>query len=136
MKITRLFFISITGALILFACSNLAYSIENSPTEVVMKYFQACENGDVSTIKSLITDHFYQRRKVLIEENQEYPAFLRSHYSGMQVEIVSTQIENANGNVAVMLEQIFPDGNILNSTLILKKNMDGNWKISDEMLPE
>jgi len=134
MKINRLFVIA--GLLILIACNSLAFSMENAPADTVLNYFQACENGDVNTIRSLIVDRFYQRRRVLLEDNEEYPEFLRSYYSGMRIEIIATEVEGENGNAAVRFEQTFPNGNIIDATLILKKNTDSIWKISDEILPE
>ena len=124
----------IASLLILVVFNNLANSAESTPAEIVQNYFLACENGDVKAMKSLIAEHFYQRRRVLIEENKKYSEFLKNHYSGMQIEIVST--EGDSGNAEVMLKQIFPGGGSIDTTLVLKKNTDGVWKIVDEVLPE
>ena len=124
----------ITSLFILVVFNNLAFSTESTPAGIVQNYFLACENGDVKAMKSLIADHFYQRRKVLIEENKKYSEFLKNHYSGMQIEIVSTEGESRNAEV--MLKQIFPGGGSIDTTLVLKKDTDGVWKIVDEVLPE
>jgi len=134
MKIDKLSVIASLFILVVF--NTLAFSTENTPAEIVQNYFLACENGDVSAMKPLIADHFYQRRKVLIEENKKYSEFLKSHYSGMQIEIVSTEVESESGNAEVALKQIFPGGSSIDTTLVLKKNTDGVWKIVDEVLPE
>ena len=114
--------------------SNVASSMENTPDTIVLSYFHACENGDIDAMKSLIAGEFYQRRKTLIEKNKEYPSFLKHHYSGVQFRIISTVVENENGIAEVSVEQIFPDDNSIDSTLLLKRNANGNWKIEDEVL--
>lgn len=134
MKIKVIFII--TSVLILIVCNNLAFSMESKPAEVVLSYFQACENGEINKIKSLITGKFYNRRRALIEGNDEYPEFLRDHYFGIWVEIVSSEVDSSNGNARVMLKQVFPSGNTVDATLILIRNSNGFWKISDEVMPE
>ena len=122
--------------LVLIGCGNVVFSMENTPSETVTNYFQACKNGDVSTIKSLIADRFYERRKVLIEQNEQYPDFLRSRYSEMQIQIVSDEVESISGYAEIVIQQILPDGSNIYSTLILKENGGGFWKIVDEVMPE
>lgn len=126
----------ITSALILIVCNNLAFSMESTPAEIVLSYFQACENGEINKMKSLITGKFYNRRKALIEGNEKYPEFLRNHYFGIWVEIVSSEVDSAKGNARVMLKQVFPNGNTVDATLVLIRNNDGFWKISNEVMPE
>ena len=127
---------TITCLLILIGCSNLVFSMGNAPAEIVLNYFQACKNGDVSTMKSLITDRFYQRRRVLLEQNEQYPEFLKSRYSAMQFQIVSSEIEEISGYAQVVLQQTSPGGTSTDSTLILRQDAGGFWKISDEVMPE
>src|SRR5512147_1757621 len=44
--------------------------------------FQALQSGDVQTLKSHMAGHMYEQYKVLLEQNSEYPAFLRNFYRG------------------------------------------------------
>ena len=126
----------ITSVLILIVCNNRAFSMESTPAEIVLSYFQACEDGEINKMKSLITGKFYNRRRALIEANEEYPEFLRNHYFGIWIDIVSSEVDSEKGNAQVMLKQIFPSGNTVDATLILSKNNDGFWKISNEVMPE
>ena len=125
----------VTSVLILIVGNNLAFSTESTPAEIVLSYFQACEDGDINKMKPLITGKFYNRRRALIEGNEEYSEFLRDHYLGIWVEIVSSEVDSSNGNAQLMLKQVFPSGNTVDATLILKRNTNGFWKISDEVMP-
>ena len=42
------------------------------PNDTVLSYFQALKNGDIETIKGLITGEMYNKRKVLLEQNENY----------------------------------------------------------------
>ena len=108
--------------------SITAHALE--PNETVLSYFQALKNGDIETVKGLITGEMYNKRKVLLEQNENYSEFLKKVYQEAEFRINETnEIDN---DVLVNVEV-----NTLNGktefNLLLKKDMDGNWKIFKEI---
>lgn len=101
------------------------------PNDTVLSYFQALKNGDVETIKDLITGEMYNRRKVLLEQNANYPEFLQKVYQGAEFKIIETTIE-ANATL-VTVEVTFPD-RTKQFVLYLENDDLGNWKIFNEIL--
>jgi hypothetical protein len=105
------------------------------PGDTVIQFFEASKNGDTETIKQLIAGSFYNQRKVLLEENKDYPNFLRKYYQGTELQIGNIIMEE-NGTVGVVDIKIqFPDGNVDTTKLLLKKDAGGIWKVVDEMHP-
>ena len=64
------------------------------PMDTVAVFFEASEAGNVKTIKSLIAGPFLDSRRVLLEENKDYPNKLREFYRGVTIEIVNEVIGN------------------------------------------
>jgi hypothetical protein len=62
-------------------------SVIREITTTFTSLFGALRNGDVQTIKLYLSDQEYGRRKVLFEQNYEYPAFLRNFYRGAAVRV-------------------------------------------------
>ena len=100
------------------------------PNDTVLSYFQALKNGDIETIKDLITGEMYEKRKVLLEQNENYSEFLKKVYQEAEFRINETN--ETDNDVLVNVEV-----NTLNGktefNLLLKKDMDGNWKIFKEI---
>lgn len=108
--------------------SITAHALE--PNETVLSYFQALKNGDIETVKSLITGEMYNKRKVLLEQNENYSEFLKKVYQGAEFRInKTTEIDN---DVLVNVEVDSPNGK-KDLNLLLKKDMEGNWKIFKEI---
>lgn len=104
--------------------------------DTVIQYFEASKNGDSETIKKLIGGSFYNQRKVLLEENKDYPDFLRNYYRGAEFQLGDT-IMKKGGTVGVVNIRIqFPNGNVDQAKLLLMKDASGTWKVVDEMEPK
>src|SRR3990172_8093993 len=58
--------------------SDLLY--KNVKSKIFVPLFRAYKNGDVDAIKEYISDDMYEKNKVLLEQNKEYPDFLRNFY--------------------------------------------------------
>ena len=115
---------------------NLVFAAEGaSPADTVIEFYNASQDGDIGTMKQLIAGSFYNTRKVLLEENQEYGGFLRQHYQGIKVQIVNSVVKKDNTTAAVHVKIEFPDGGIDTAKLLLKKGADGTWKIVEELNP-
>ena len=50
---------------------------EDVINETVSPFLEALKNGDVSLIKQYIAGDMYESRRILLEQNKEYPEFLR-----------------------------------------------------------
>lgn len=121
---------------IIFCFHHTGLAAEAGPVQAVQNFYQASADGDVETMKTLITGPFYKRRQRLLEENQGYADFLKDYYFRVDTEIVSTAIEDSTGKAVVVVSQAFQDGSRINTTLFLNKENDGSWKINDELLTE
>jgi len=55
---------------------------------VLLPFFEALKNGDVSVIKNHMSRGLYARNRVLLDENLEYPAFLRNYYKDVNFRVV------------------------------------------------
>ena len=119
-----------------FCFQHTGLAAETGPVDTVQNFYQASADGDVETMKALITGPFYKRRQKLLEDNQGYADFLKDYYFRVGTEIVSTDIEESTGTAVVIVSQTFQDGSRINTTLYLKKENDGTWKINDELLTE
>lgn len=105
------------------------------PGDTVIQFFKASKNGDTKTIKQLISGSFYNQRKVLLEQNKEYPNFLREYYRGAELQMGNIIMEE-DGTIGVVDMGIqFPDGKVNTTKLLLKQDAAGIWKIVDEVRP-
>lgn len=102
----------------------------STPNDTVSLYFQALKNGDVRTIKDLITGNLYEKRKVLLEQNENYSEFLKKLYQYTEFQINETTIKDSNAKINVEVNS--PDGK-RPFILFLKIDDEGNWKIYKEM---
>jgi hypothetical protein len=105
--------------------------------EIVFPFFTALKNGDVSSIKQYIAGDMYESRRILLEQNTEYPEFLRKYYQGVEF-----YVDNAQGSGDYVLIQIsieYPNGDYgsgelylwqINHTTEGRHEID-NWKIID-----
>jgi hypothetical protein len=80
--------------------------------------FTALKNGDVNTIKQYISGDMYSKNKILLEENKEYPAFLRNFYRGAKFQVENVEQIDANLIVNVVIE--FPNGDRSRTKLLLQ----------------
>jgi hypothetical protein len=110
---------------------------EDIINETVFPFLEALKNGDVDLIKQYIAGDMYESRKILLEQNEEYPEFLRKYYEGVQF-----YIDNAHGSgdyVLVYISIEYPNGDSGSGKLCLWKINDitqgthetENWKIID-----
>jgi hypothetical protein len=104
-----------------------------SPDECVVQFFEASKNGDLKTMKQLIAGSFYAQRKTLLEENAQYPDFLRKHYADTRLQVTSMREERGVWMAEVRIK--FPDGSVDSNKWLLQKDASGTWKIIDEMHP-
>ena len=128
MKKTGLYIIIII--LILSFTAFEANAMEANDT--VFRYLNALKHGDIPTIKDSITGEFYNKSKILLEQNKSYPKFLIKIYRDAEFQIKETIVNN--NNVLIKVESKLPGGET-RFILHLNKNAQGNWKIFKESMP-
>ena len=112
--------------------ASLAGAVDRGPADTVRQFYLASQNGNVSEMQQLIAGTFYNRRKVLLEENSEYPDFLRSHYLDTRVTVDKVITDDINAVAVVTASISYPDGNRESHELVLRQDDTGNWKIVGE----
>ena len=116
--------------------SNSLYGeIQNG---AVLPFFTALKNGDINGIKQHISSDMYTKYKRLLEDNKEYPKFLRKYYQGAKFSMGRTTEVDNHVEVDVTIE--FPDGHRSIKQMRVYKNTSGfqdrngsnRWKVDDQ----
>ena len=96
--------------------------------------FQAMKDGDVAVIEQFLSGQMSSEYKRLLEQNQDYPAFLRNFYKGATFSISSvTPMSNGDMNVDVVIQL---RGGSRSVTHLNVKRSDGgstSWKVTGVM---
>lgn len=104
------------------------------PLDMVRLYFEAVKVGDVDTIQSYLGGKILKKRKILLEENTEYPNFLRDRFGAAEFLIrpSSNEQSEANGEL-VNVQIIFSDGSSFSTELVVEQDTSGEWKIIEQL---
>ena len=110
-----------------------AYADDTRILETVDRYTQALKSGDVQEIKKLVGGRLYRKRRALLEENTEYPDWLRKNYAGANFSFPSgvtssDQYPGQHVKVDIQLES----GEVVTTNLVLSPTDSGNWIIVDQ----
>ena len=116
-------------------------SIEGIVNNIARPFFVALKNGDTKTLKELMAKDMYEEKKVLFEQNKEYPSFLRRLYRDSDFIIVSANEEGNNILVNTVIK--YSDGRQNQTKLYLthennrleKQTSYRSWKISKKPGP-
>lgn len=103
---------------------------------VILPYFEALKNGDVNKLKRYLSAAMVNEYKTLLEQNKEYPQFLRDYYENATFSVVRASEIDGQIEFDVLVE--FPNGSQSISTLrvLEEKNVDEtlpdkrNWRIN------
>jgi hypothetical protein len=117
------------GALVLLVMALPAFAGQpltsvkvNQVTKVLNRHIAALQKGDVSALKSTLGGQAYSEYKTLLEQNTEYPDFLRNYYKGASFQIgditpgidddviAQLKITLANSGATVTRLRVAPDG--------------------------
>ncbi len=98
-----------------------------------MQFFEASKNGDTARMTQLMAGSFYKQRKTLLEENTQYPDFLRTHYDGARLQIMNMREDRQGWVVEVRIK--FADGTVDSNKFLVQKDASGAWKIVQEIHP-
>ena len=88
-------------------------------SNVLKPFFEALKNGDVSSLLGLISGEMYKNNRVLLEQNKQYPEFLRKYYSGAKFRVEKAVQMNGEVVVDVLIE--FPSG----------RQSTNRWRLSE-----
>jgi hypothetical protein len=93
--------------------------------------FQAMKDGNVAVIQQYFAGQMSAEYKVLLEQNQDYPAFLRNFYKGATFSI-SNVTPTSDGDMIVDVVIQFASGS-RSVTRLNAKRLDGapaKWKVT------
>jgi hypothetical protein len=108
-------------------------SVDQIVDNIVRPYLAALKNGDVKTLKTLMAKDLYEERKALIEQNTEYPNFLRRIYQDADFSVSSANAEANDILVDVVIKH--SDGRE-NQIKLYVINENNDWKISNKPGPQ
>lgn len=119
----------------IFPNDSVVAEIQN---DAVLPFFAALKHGDIIAIKQYISPEMYKRYKRLLEDNKDYPQFLRDYYQDAKFHMERTNKMDDRVVFDVVIE--FPDGNrSINKLRVLKKrgrlqdkSGSNNWEIDNQ----
>ena len=89
--------------------------------QVLMPFFQALKTGDVEVIKKHMSRDLYARNRVLLDENLEYPEFLRNYYKDITFRIVNAEEDFSGEGIVFYVSFDYEDGNSSIHELLLSR---------------
>jgi len=118
--------------LLVSLCTPSVFSAESVIIETIIDpFFLALQNGDVKAIETFIADPLHSQVKVLLQDNQEYPAFLRNYYSNSHIEVLNVYDHSAD-QINVYLELYLSTNEKQMLEIQLHKSAAGDWKITKQ----
>lgn len=96
------------------------YEIE---TEILAPFFNALRDGDVDVIKEYISKDVYRKNRRLLDQNKEYPEFLRNYYQGASFHTKSVLLQR--DTIIVDVEIQMSSGDSLTEELYLVRVQRG-----------
>jgi hypothetical protein len=97
---------------------------------MIFPFFMALTNGDVGEFKKYFSKEMYNENRRLLEENTEYPQFLRSYYQGANISILKAIEVDGEVEFDVLIE--FPNGTQSISKLIASEETNGDDTIHNK----
>jgi hypothetical protein len=103
---------------------------------VILPFCMALKNGAVGEFRKYLSNNLYNEYKSLLEENTEYPEFLRSYYKGANIHVLKAFERDGEIEFNVLIE--FSGGTQSISALRVSEETNGDeatesknrWKIS------
>lgn len=95
-------------------------------SRTVLTYFRALQGGNVVRLKDYLSEEEYRQYKVLLEQNREYPRFLKDFYRGASFHVGDVVRHEDHTIINVTISR--PSGNS-SFTLLLKQDLAGRWRI-------
>jgi hypothetical protein len=99
----------------------------HAASALVLQFLEALKTGNVRVLDSLIGGDLSIQMKPLLQDNQDYPEYLRQHY--LQTTFSIDHLVEKLGVVVARVTVDFPGGPTQTWTLTLTKGNTGEWKI-------
>ena len=120
------------GIILIIGCVTSGNSYATTTPElVIQQYFIALKQGDTLAIKEMLTGKMLLEKEKLLEKNKGYSEILRNHYKGSSLEIKNSRVDNSVSEIDVKI--LYPNGEELSTTFVLKKTDRESWKIAGEI---
>jgi hypothetical protein len=103
------------------------------PFDTVLSYAEALRTGDTIRIKSHIGGRLYEKRELLLDQNEEYPDYLRKFYDGAVFQISNELTDLGERGQGVEIEIRFPSGHRSEIMAIVEQEPGGSWTVVDEV---
>jgi hypothetical protein len=97
--------------------------------QVVLPFLEALKNGDTKLLKQLMSKDMYRAKRVLLEQNDAYPEFLKNLYTDATFQV--GEVKEQDGDIIVHVRINFPDGRQRNIKLHLQ--LVESWKVTDNI---
>jgi hypothetical protein len=105
----------------------------------LLPLFEALKKGDVETIKESISGDMYGRYKTLLEQNKDYPEFLRNFYLGATFRM--EHVVASDGDIIVDVTIDLPNSGTHFTKFFIRKatsnsqgeDIPGDWKVVKEI---
>lgn len=106
---------------------------KNIKGKTIVPFFHALKKGDVGAIKGYLAGDMYEKNKVLLEQNEEYPNFLKNFYHGAVFQV--KKVVKAKEIIFVDVMVTFPGGYQSGAKLQLEERKSGKkadtWEITN-----
>ena len=94
--------------------------------KVLLPFFEALKSGDVSVIKNHMSLDLYARNRVLLDENREYPAFLRDYYKDISFRTLKAEEVFSGDGIVFSVSFDYVNGKSIIHELNLSRAKRGN----------
>ena len=68
--------------------------------QTLLPFLSALKKGDIPAMKKLISRGLLSKNRILLDENREYPAFLRNYYKDISFRVVKAEMDSS-GDVMI-----------------------------------
>jgi ABC-type transporter MlaC component len=106
---------------------------EEIKKDVIHPFFKSLKDGDINAIKSHLSSAIYNEYKRLLEENKDYPQFLRDYYQDAKFR--TERAKEIDGDVVVDVVIEFPNGSRIQNILRLSEEK-GKFKVKPKSYME
>jgi hypothetical protein len=94
----------------------------------VKRAFRAMSAGNLRKMRPLLSQDLYRQHRALLEENAEYPGFLREWYRGATVRVDEVVAEGRTATVSLTI--VRGGGELGKAAIELRKQRRRLWRIS------
>ncbi|MDL1980237.1 MAG: hypothetical protein LWX02_01930 [Deltaproteobacteria bacterium] len=106
---------------------------EEIKKDVIHPFFKSLKDGDINAIKLHLSSAIYNEYKRLLEENKDYPQFLRDYYQDAKFR--TERAKEIDGDVVVDVVIEFPNGSRIQNILRLSEEK-GKFKVKSKSYME